>query len=524
MGSTRERIGSDGSVRYTALYRDLKGRQRSAGTFSHAAGGRPGLAAGRGPGSPRASWATRPRAADVPRYVEKTWLPNHQVEATTRQGYSYMPAQAHPAGVRPDADDRHPARARARVGHQAEGPGSEARRRSGSAWCILSAIFTTALNDQVTFLHPCKGVKTPPVPAKPRTIITPEQFAAVYERLPDAQSRLLVETDVESGLRWGELTELRVRDMDVRHPDADRQPGGRAGPSPVPPRRRPVPGQGLPQGPGVPALQAQRPDHRQAPGARRGARPWPGRPAVPDAGTGRPRVRVPRLDADPDAPLGLTEPNAAGHRYRHGTLTGYSLGRCRCDYCRDAYCRYRAERRADGKDDPRGAAGAATPTGTSRRSGSGETVWRPALKKAGLQIHGPHPRPPPRARLLAARRRRRPPGRQAAPRPRQPPHHREVPPHPPRRRRNRPRSPLQDAEPSLIILGGGLGNYSGSARIYCSGLRLNGPAPAFERCRWPVSKYPQSSLMSLQPRPAPGPGASSSESGWFCFLRLFRVF
>jgi hypothetical protein len=47
---------------------------------------------------------------------------------------------------------------------------------------ILSAIFTTALNDQITFLHPCKGVKTPPVPLKPHTIITPEQFSAVYER------------------------------------------------------------------------------------------------------------------------------------------------------------------------------------------------------------------------------------------------------------------------------------------------------------------------------------------------------
>ena len=41
-----------------------------------------------------------------------------------------------------------------------------------------------------------------------------------------------------------------------------------------------------------------------------------------------PQLRVPRLSADPDAPLGRTEPNAAGHRYRHGTLTGYSLGRC----------------------------------------------------------------------------------------------------------------------------------------------------------------------------------------------------
>src|ERR1039457_1380091 len=57
-----------------------------------------------------------------------------------------------------------------------------------------------------------------------------------------------------------------------------------------------------------------------------------------------PRLRVPRLSADPDAPLGRTKPNPAGHCYRHGTLTGYSLGRCRCDYCRDAYCRYRAAR------------------------------------------------------------------------------------------------------------------------------------------------------------------------------------
>ena len=28
--------------------------------------------------------------------------------------------------------------------------------------------------------------------------------------------RLLVETDIESGLRWGELTELRVKDLDRR--------------------------------------------------------------------------------------------------------------------------------------------------------------------------------------------------------------------------------------------------------------------------------------------------------------------
>lgn len=52
--------------------------------------------------------------------------------------------------------------------------------------------------------------------------------------------------------------------------------------------------------------------------------------------------------------LGLTEPNAIGRRYRYGTLIGYSRGRCRCDYCKDVYAQYRAERGAFGKDYPRG--------------------------------------------------------------------------------------------------------------------------------------------------------------------------
>ena len=78
----------------------------------------------------------------------------------------------------------------------------------------LSAIFSTAFDDQVIFIHPSRGVKTPTVPKKPRTIITPEQFETIYENLPDDDTRLLVETAIETGLRWGELTELRVRDLD----------------------------------------------------------------------------------------------------------------------------------------------------------------------------------------------------------------------------------------------------------------------------------------------------------------------
>ena len=90
MGFARERVGADGRVRYTAVYRDLKGRLRSAGTFSQRreadrAWQRAEAKVAQGylgdPGRGRQTFRA---------YVENTWLPNHQVEASTLQGYTYL--------------------------------------------------------------------------------------------------------------------------------------------------------------------------------------------------------------------------------------------------------------------------------------------------------------------------------------------------------------------------------------------------------------------------------------------------
>jgi len=85
---------------------------------------------------------------------------------------------------------------------------------------------------------------------------------------------------------------------------------------------------------------------------------------------------------DPDA-LGLTEPNDAGRRYRHGTLSGYAAGKCRCEHCRGAYATYRADRRAQGTERagrPRtGDSDDHIPRNWFRRS-----VWTPACQAADL--------------------------------------------------------------------------------------------------------------------------------------------
>ena len=87
-------------------------------------------------------------------------------------------------------------------------PGRKAKGASARTieYCkrsILNAIFTTAMEDQVISIHPSHGVKIPPVPKKPRRIITAAQFDRLYQTLPHSDAQLLIETAIESGLRWG---------------------------------------------------------------------------------------------------------------------------------------------------------------------------------------------------------------------------------------------------------------------------------------------------------------------------------
>src|SRR5438552_2493355 len=119
--------------------------------------------------------------------------------------------------------------------------------------------------------------------------------------LPDADAQLLVETAIESGLRWGDLTELRVADLDLAsrmltvsrkvielnrkfHPDGKRFLVKR-----------------YPKDKGVPAAEAQPTDRCQAQGAHQGAQARAGRPPVcpPGSCTGPPphdhRIRHARI-------------------------------------------------------------------------------------------------------------------------------------------------------------------------------------------------------------------------------------
>ena len=284
-------------------------------------------------------------------YVLEEWLPHHQLEPGVRSEYARQ-IRKHllPCFGPMKMRDIMPEQVRQWVtAMQAQGV-----RPRTIQYCkvsILNAIFTTALADEVVTIHPSRGVKTPPVPRKPRRIITAAEFDLLYQALPDSDTRLLVETDIESGLRWGELTELRPRDLDLptriltvsravvdgstrrasitaagswsRTTRRTRSTGGSSSAPRSPPRSWPT---SAPVGSGLTTCCS-----------------------VTKPQTGPPSTR--RLAVVDSA--GLTDPDGNGRRYRHGTLTAYNAARCRCEHCRGAYASYRAARRSAGKDSPR---------------------------------------------------------------------------------------------------------------------------------------------------------------------------
>ena len=381
MGFSRKRIGRDGKPRYTAYYLDIRGQERSAGTFpSRKASDKAWqdeeakVRAGK-PGSPSRGRQT------FEAYVREKWLPHHLLEPGVRSNYaSHIRNHLLPFFGPMKMRDIMPEHVRQWVTWM-KGKGASAQTIKYSKGSVLNAIFTTALEDEVVTIHPSHGVKIPPAPEKPRRIITPAQFDRLYQALPDADAQLLVETDIESGMRWGELTEIRVRDLDfstciltvsravVELTQEDHPEGARflvKYPKDEKYRRFKLSQQIARKIEAHATANALGPDDLlftyQPPS--------------------QPRTRRPGASAAP--PPAMTEPNESGRQYRHGTLTAYNAARCRCEHCRGAYADYRARRRAGGKDNPRAPRTRDT-DGHIPADWFRHQIWDPARKAAGLE-------------------------------------------------------------------------------------------------------------------------------------------
>lgn len=212
MAWSRGRVDSEGQRRHTGYYRDPAGKTRSAGTFTSE---RAALrAAQRHEGKVEdGTWFDR-QAGRVTfrRYVEDSWWPSRHLEATTRAGYrSYLDRHFLPFfGDIPIADIL-PSTVQAWVTHTA---GEGLSPRSIVKYHVmLHGVFKRAVRDRVIGYNPCADTELPKVVAYKTRILTPEEFQALLAQISERFLPLIL-TEIETGLRWGELIALRPRHVD----------------------------------------------------------------------------------------------------------------------------------------------------------------------------------------------------------------------------------------------------------------------------------------------------------------------
>ncbi|WP_069165745.1 tyrosine-type recombinase/integrase [Nocardia altamirensis] len=97
------------------------------------------------------------------------------------------------------------------INHLAENVGNAAKTIANKHGALFQILKRLARRGVIPS-NPCEQTKLPRVVAKEMCHLEPEEFAALLAALP-ARWRLLVEFLVASGARWGEVTALRVRDI-----------------------------------------------------------------------------------------------------------------------------------------------------------------------------------------------------------------------------------------------------------------------------------------------------------------------
>ncbi len=212
MAWVKPRITSDGEKRFVACYRDPEGRTRSAGTFtSQRAAERAGnreeqkVLAG--------SWRDASLGAITFRdYVANDWLPSKHIEPTTKAAYvSNLNKHFYPFFRRRLMYQITGSLVQDWVTHAAaEGLSPRSIRKYHT---MLHSIFKRAVRDQLIVTNPCEHTELPKIIARKSRTLTPTEYELLIGAIPDSY-RLLVETAIETGMRWGELIALRPRHID----------------------------------------------------------------------------------------------------------------------------------------------------------------------------------------------------------------------------------------------------------------------------------------------------------------------
>lgn len=183
----KRRVGGDGAVRYTAVYLDPRGRERSAGTFDgkRAAEKAARLAEG---SIATGDWIDPANARMIFReYAEGYWWPSKHLEVNTQVTYrTILEKHLLPFFGALQMGTIVPTTVEAWVGKAAQDLAPRSVRQYLS---VLSQIFRKATRDRVVGFNPCDGIETPKVVKRPLRIPTPPSSAQSSTSCPSDTSR-----------------------------------------------------------------------------------------------------------------------------------------------------------------------------------------------------------------------------------------------------------------------------------------------------------------------------------------------
>jgi integrase len=189
------------------MYRDPTGRQRSAGTFSTRKAAEAAAAKAEGQMESGSWFDARPGRMTFRTYTEDVWWPSLHLELTTKAAYrSNLECHFLPFFGDMQMARILPSTVQTWVNQKCD-EGLTARSVV-KYHVVLHGIFKQAVRDRIIPHNPASETRLPKVVEPKRRILTPEEFDQLLINIPDRWMPLVL-TDIETGLRWGELVALR---------------------------------------------------------------------------------------------------------------------------------------------------------------------------------------------------------------------------------------------------------------------------------------------------------------------------
>jgi integrase len=346
------------AVRWTAYYEAYDGKVRSAGTFATR-------------DEAELAWRSREAAIgkgviDDPQrsrmtfrdFAENVFLPTHVVSVSRTRELGYcIRGRLNP--VFGDLQLREITRQRIRAWVAEIAP--HYKPATVRSWKVnLTTILNVAVSLDYLPANPALGVKTPKEPPYRLEVLDRSDFDRIHAAIPGVVCQLIVAVAIESGLRWGELVELRVKDL--------RNHRGRAYLNVC----RAVTEAGIElTGVGRYAvndmtkggtdrnvsLRDQVAADLEAHIARHHLDVddllFTQAMVLAEVRERQARERAEKLAVPIPTDLGRTAPDDTGRTYRHGTINAYGRGKCRCDWCRHRMAQWSATRgKHDAREEP----------------------------------------------------------------------------------------------------------------------------------------------------------------------------